>query len=1133
MAEILVSVMAVPIVEKVIHLAASFIASQIDLLRHLKGDVGKLKSKLTAIHSVLKDAEDKQTGSHQLRDWLQKLEEACYDAEDLLEMLETKALLLQKKKEATKLPLTLGETSWKRSAAKKIKELLSRLEDIAREKNEFGLENIHADVPSYDRTTTSFVNETDVVGREEDMKNISDMLLSEELNSQGGISVIPIIAMGGMGKTTLAQSIYNNKIIQSHFKVMMWACVGYKFDINSILKEMIETHSKMKVAELDELPLHLLESRLLNIISTNCILVVLDDVWSVNYDDYYKLERLLKSAGKGSRVLITSRDSGVFSLNSSHTIYHLGRLPEDQCRSLFGKIAFTESNSPGNVHENLESIGWEIVQKCEGLPLAVKAIGGLLRGIRDVSKWKKIRDNPIWKAETPKTRVQRATILPALKLSYDDLPSHIKKCFAYCYIFPKAYVFNKSELIKLWKGASLVPSIVTDSSIGETGSDCFDILSRMSFFELHKVHGKVHYKMHDLIHDLAQSVSSPHFQQIQDNKSGDICEESRHVSLLCEQAEQPLQNIIDKSVKLRTLLAPTDNSKNFGGSLDKLFRTVKFLRVLDLNKSTITELPKSVGELKLLRYLNVSETEIRGLPDTICSLYHLQTLKLLRCLWLFELPKKLGNMAKLQHLELDAMFWHKCNALPPNIGSLTSLENLHAFPVNPTSGCDISELKNMNFLTGRLHISKLENAKNTRGSELMNKEKIKELVLEWTLTGQQDEEGHENTLQYLKPHSNLKSLKICNYRGAIFPSWIEGGILTNVVSLSLIGCTNCKSISLSHLPHLGEIKMKGLLQLEVWTEAQYNSLGRLQITNCPKLRELPQQFNNLRVLKIKKCASLKALPRSPMLMFLILSDNSELEDWNGEPVQLVNEHGESVNDQSGYTSSQLSYILSVLEAKIENCPKMPQLPLLFAPQKLEISSCPLSTTLPIPQFSRRLQQLAITKCADETLVNAIPESSSLFSLFISNISTMSSLPRLPNLPGLQSLYIHHCEDLVSLSSTPLLELTALTYLSIRGCSKLMTLADSALPKSLEVLSIDSCDALKSLGSDDFLKNLTSLKDLDIEKCQDLQSLPDGGLPVSMQHLRIEGCPQLNKECREKSGKYWPLIMNVPDLEIGF
>ncbi|KAK1393710.1 Leucine-rich repeat containing protein [Heracleum sosnowskyi] len=1121
MAEIL-SIVATPIVEKVIDVATSFIKSKIDLLQHLKGDVVKLESKLTMIRNVLKDAEDKQTGSHLLRDWLRKLEEAAYDAEDLLEMFETEAMLLQKKKQARTLPLSFTETRWKSGAARKIKNLLSRLEDIARETNGFGLEKIHADVPFFDRRTTYFVNETDVVGREQDMTKIIQMLISEELGS-GVISVIPIIGMGGMGKTTLAQLIYNNETIENHFKVVMWAWVANKFDIKRILKEMIETHSKMKVAELDLLSLHLIESRLLDIISENRILVVLDDVWSVNYDEWEKLERLLKRAGKGSRVLITSRDSGVFSLNNPQTLYHLGRLPEDQCRSLFEKIAFIEGNSSGN----LESIGQEIVQKCEGLPLAVKAVAGLLRGNTDIYKWKKIRDNPIWMAEQPKTRAQRATILPALKLSYDDLPSHIKKCFAHSYLFPKAYIFSKAELIKLWKGASLIPSTVTGSSIDETGSDCFDILLRMSFFELHKVHGK-QYKMHDLIHDLAQSVSSPHFHQIQDTKSDNINEECRHVSLLCENAEQPLQNIIDKSVKLRTLLAPTDNLKNFGLSLDKLFRTVKYLRVLDLSKSTMLELPKSVGELKLLRYLNVSETEIRGLPDTICSLYHLETLKLLRCLWLVELPKKLGNMAKLQHIELDAMFWHKCYTLPPSIGNLTSLQNLHVFPINPDIGCDISELQNMNHLTGRLHISNLEKAKNTRGAQLMNKEKIEELVLEWSnQTGQQDEEAHGTTLQYLETHSNLEKLRLYNYMGARFPSWIEGGKLTNLVTLSLIHCTNCKVISLAHLPHLGEVKMKGLLKLEEWTGVQFNSLGRLQLSNCPKLRELPPKFNNLRVLKIKKCASVRVLPRTPLLMFLILIDNSELEDWNGEPLPVP-----TVNNQGQLTLSEFPSILSVLELKIENCPKMPLLPLLFAPQKLEIISCPLLTTLPIPKFSRRLQHLALVKCADG-LINAIPETKSLYSLVISNISSLSSLPQLPNLPGLKSLHIHHFEDLVSLSQTSLLGLTALTYLSIRGCSKLMTLVDTELPKSLEVLSIDSCDALKSLGSDDLLKNLTSLKDLDIEDCQELLSLPQGGLPISLQHLRIEGCPLLLDECRENSGKYWPLIMHIPDLEIQF
>lgn len=100
----------------------------------------------------------------------------------------------------------------------------------------------------------------------------------------------------------------------------------------------------------------------------------------------------------------------------------------------------------------------------------------------------------------------------------------------------------------------------------------------------------------------------------------------------------------------------------------------------------------------------------------------------------------------------------------------------------------------------------------------LGKENIQELVLEWSnQTGQQDEKAHGDTLQYLEPHSNLKKLEIYNYMGARFSSWIEGGKLTKLVTLSLIHCKNCKVISLAHLPNLVEVKLKGLLQLEEWT----------------------------------------------------------------------------------------------------------------------------------------------------------------------------------------------------------------------------------------------------------------------------------------------------------------------------
>ncbi|KAM1412525.1 hypothetical protein ACFXTN_023144 [Malus domestica] len=127
-----------------------------------------------------------------------------------------------------------------------------------------------------------------------------------------------------------------------------------------------------------------------------------------------------------------------------------------------------------------------------------------------------------------------------------------------------------------------------------------------------------------------------------------------------------------------------------------------------MSSSTVVTLPDSIGRLKLLRYLDLSTTEIRKLPDSVCNLFNLETLKLLRCPWIFNLPKNLKNLVNLRHLELDEIFWFKTLMLPRSMGCLTSLHNLHKFPVSCETGNKLEELKNMVYLRGTLHISKLE-----------------------------------------------------------------------------------------------------------------------------------------------------------------------------------------------------------------------------------------------------------------------------------------------------------------------------------------------------------------------------------------------------------------------------------------
>jgi Leucine-rich repeat (LRR) protein len=128
------------------------------------------------------------------------------------------------------------------------------------------------------------------------------------------------------------------------------------------------------------------------------------------------------------------------------------------------------------------------------------------------------------------------------------------------------------------------------------------------------------------------------------NELRSFSEQSRHVSLLVKDVEQPILEIVNNATKLRSLLLPNsieaDSSgclKNFGQALRKVFKTLKYMRALDLSSTHIKELPDSIEELKLLRYLNLSRTEIKVLPNSICNLFNLQTLKLLGCVWLSSL----------------------------------------------------------------------------------------------------------------------------------------------------------------------------------------------------------------------------------------------------------------------------------------------------------------------------------------------------------------------------------------------------------------------------------------------------------------------------------------------------------------
>ncbi|KAK7287072.1 hypothetical protein RIF29_00085 [Crotalaria pallida] len=832
-------------------------------------DDNLLNKLLSSINLVMDDAENKHfSDKHkQVRRWLHKVRDAVHDAEDLLDEIQTeasKSKLLALEFQATS---SSAVSSFDKEVQSRMKKVLDNLESLASQKDGLGLEKSNGGGAKYVsqrlETTSLVVDESSICGREDDKKIIVDWLLSDNDNGTGGnnLTVISIVGMGGMGKTTLAQLVFNDRSMNdddTEFQLKAWVCVSQDFDVTKVTRRILE---ELKLPISREENLNMLQVKLKEKLTGKKFFLVLDDVWEDEYLKWEALRSPLLSGARGSKILVTTRNEQVASAMRCAHLHRLMRLSEEESWSLFTKYAMRHENLTFDFNE----IGRKIIKKCNGLPLALKAIGSLLYTKLSYEEWKGILTSDMWDISSV-----GCSVIPALILSYQFLPSPLKRCFAYCSLIPKDYEFKKDWLVQLWMAENFLSAHEQNKDMKELGDQFFNDLLSRSFFQ-RSTRKEELFVMHDLVNDLATYVSRDFCLRLEEEKEAkNISKMTRHVSNISNLGRNSMKGskqfeAIYKGNKFRTILEYDDEIMVYD-----LLCNCMCLRALSLYfPIVVLELPDSTGNLKHLRYLDLSYCGMKKLPDSTCLLYNLQTMKLKNCANLEELPSDIHKLVNLRHLDLRNTDVKK---LPDGMRKLKKLEVLmDRFYVGKCGESNVNRLGELRLPYFLLSIEELQNVVDPRdalAADLKNKSHLEGLKLKWDNSSREMKhdgyEIEEDVIENLQPPTNLKFLCIEDYGGTRFPDWLgDMSITNNIVWLWLSGCKYCVSLPpLGMMPSLQELQIFGLEGIKsIGAEFYGNNsssssftapvgsggvtshpLTRLEIECCPKLMKMVKMW---------------------------------------------------------------------------------------------------------------------------------------------------------------------------------------------------------------------------------------------------------------------------------------------------
>ncbi|XP_027157400.1 disease resistance protein RPM1-like [Coffea eugenioides] len=802
------------------------------LLGGLRQEVELIKDELGHMKAFLKVAEAKEDDDPRLQEWIKQVREAAYDIEDVLD-----EFVLRDRVSKPSILKAIKSLRARHQVASEIQSIRSRIKNISegrqRYQVEFGIDDrvtgssTMNDSCRYSRDDTLLVEEAKLVGIDEPKQHLISKLLEGHDHQ---LKVISVVGMAGLGKTTLVKKVHEDPDVRKNFPVRAWVTVSQTCDFPKLLRDLIwqlhEEGKKPVPQSIESMTTAGLKKFVNDFLQqAGRYAIVFDDVWDVEF--WNEIKFALPEGNYGNRIMLTTRNADVASASCTESqdyVYKMEPLSIEDSWTLFCNKIFKGDRCP----DHLMDVAKAVLDKCDGLPMAILAICGLLasKDASRIDEWEIVQHSLGGELEgTGKLeRVKRI-----LSLSYNDLPSHLKPCLLYLSIYPEDYLIHCRMLVRLWTAERFVEWRERMRIEDVAWAYLSELINRSLIQVTGVFYEGLPYACR--IHDLLREV---------------ILIKSREQNMVTVTTGQPM--------------------------------TWPSEKVLELGGEEIEETPNEVFNLLHLTYLSLCDTKVERVPKAIGKLQHLEYLNLGNT-GVRELPVEILKLQKLRHLivfqRVDPSYidygYHGFKG-PSKLGGLLALQTLNT--IDASSGSEI--VKEIGKLT-QLRELTITQLRREDGKELcfslVNLTSLRELSVASVGKGDDyeiiDLNHHQHSVSSSSSCSFLRSLRMLIMRGRLetMPVWITH--LQNLVKISLswsrLRADEDPLKSLQHLPNLGEIGFSGSYQGErlCFKAGGFLKLKRLWLRRMEGLRWMTVEEGacpNLRKLVLSRLPLLEDLP---------------------------------------------------------------------------------------------------------------------------------------------------------------------------------------------------------------------------------------------------------------------------------